>query len=181
VFLGQLVERKGIKVLIRAMALMKVDADLLLVGGDWNDPGYPRQVRDLIRKLELTDRVHIENHRPDVLAIFRRCDAFVLPSLSEARARSIIEAMSVGLPVVSTRVGGIPTLVEDAVTGLLVPPSDSEALAAALDCIAASSGLRTQFGDAGRARATEECQPQRTARRFLQLYQHLIGVGPAPA
>ena len=181
VFVGQLVERKGLKILVEALAHMQVDAELLLVGGNWTDPGYPLEVRNLIQELKLSDRVHIENHRPDVLAIFRRCDAFVLPSFSEARARVIIEAMSVGLPVISTLVGGIPTLVADGVTGLLVPPSNPQALAVAMDRIAASPGLRRQFGDAGRVQVSEQCQPLRTARRFLQLYEHLAGLGPAPA
>jgi glycosyltransferase involved in cell wall biosynthesis len=179
-FLGQLVERKGVAVLVEAFARMKADADLLLVGGDWDERGYPRHVRDLIEQWGLGNRVHLENHRTDVAVLMRRCDVFVLPTLSDARPLSMMEAMSMGLPVVSSRVGGIPTLVEEGVTGLLVPPSDPDALAIALDHLAASPELRKRFGEAGRARAAEQCQPERSARRFVELYCGLVGRAPLP-
>jgi glycosyltransferase involved in cell wall biosynthesis len=179
-FLGQLVERKGIAVLVEAFARMKVDADLFLVGGNWEELGYPRYVRGLIDSLRLGDRVHLENHRGDVAVLMRRCDVFVLPTLSDARPLSIIEAMSMGLPVIASRVGGIPTLVEDGVTGLLVTPSDPNSLAAALDRLAASPDLRRLFGEAGRARVAEQCQPERSARRCVELYRGLLEQGPLP-
>jgi glycosyltransferase involved in cell wall biosynthesis len=181
-FLGQLVERKGLAVLIEAVARAGLDADFWLVGGDWEEPGYPRAVREQVARLGLGDRVHLENHRPDAAALIRACDALVLPSLSDARPRCIIEAMFLGRPVVATSVGGIPTLVEDGVTGLLVPPSDPEALAEALRRVAASGGLRRRLGEAGRARAGEEFQPERTAGRYVALYSRLASAarGPVP-
>jgi glycosyltransferase involved in cell wall biosynthesis len=179
--LGQLVERKGISVLVEAFSRIEVDADLLLVGGDWNAEGYPREIRNLIDHLGLWDRVHLENHRPDVAVLLRRCDVFVLPTLGDARPRSIIEAMSLGLPVVSTDVGGIPTLIQDGVSGILVPPSDPAALSAALDRLARSPELRKRLGEAGRARAAVECQPEQTARRFVELYQQVAALQPALA
>jgi len=180
-FVGQLVERKGISVLIEAFSRIDVDADLLLVGGDWNEEGYPQEIRTLIGRLGLGDRVHLENHRPDVAVVMRRCDVFVLPSLSDARPRSIIEAMSLGLPVISTCVGGIPTLIQDGVSGILVPPCDPAALSGALDRLARSPELRKRLGEAARAETEAQCQPEQTARRFVELYQHVAASRPAPA
>lgn len=179
-FLGQIVERKGLAVLLDAFARMGHAAELMVVGGDWSAPGLPEQLRAQVGRLGLGDRVVLENHRPDVAALLRQCDAFVLPSLSEARPRSIIEAMCLGRPVVSTDVGGIPTLVEDGVTGLLVPPGDVAALAAALDTVAASPELRRRLGDAGLARAAQQFQPERTAARYVALYSELRASGSLP-
>lgn len=179
-FLGQLVERKGIAVLLKAFAVMKESADLLLVGGNWEDLGYPKELCALIDQLKLKDRVYLENHRTDVGMLLHECDVFVLPSLSEARPRSIIEAMCMGLPIISTRVGGIPSLIEDGVTGLLVPPSNVEALATALDRLARSEDTRRQFGQSAFARARVILQPEQTAKRYLSLYRSLIVSGSLP-
>lgn len=177
-FLGQLVERKGLTTLVEAFAEAEVDADLLLVGGDWDEGDYPAEIRRLVDRLGLRDRVFLENHRPDVVALLARCDVFVLPSLSDARPRSIIEAMFHGLPVLSTRVGGIPTLVEDGVTGLLVPPGDPRSLAEAIRLCAGSRELRARLGEAGRRRAESEFRPERAAENYVRLYRELSSPRP---
>jgi len=173
-FLGQLVERKGIDTLVAAFARMETSADLLLAGGDWNSYGFPRQIRDMIADLNIQDRVHLENHRPDVGALLDNCDIFVLPSRSEARPRTIIEALYLGKPVVASGVGGIPTLIEDGVTGLLVPPDRPDILAAALDRLAADEDLRRRLGTAGRAWAQAEVNPERAAHAHAVLYRRLV-------
>jgi glycosyltransferase involved in cell wall biosynthesis len=106
--------------------------------------------------------------------VLRECDVLVLPSLSDARPRCIIEAMSLGLPVIATSVGGIPTLVDDGATGLLVPAGDPQALARAIRRLADSPGLRSRLGRAGRARAEMEFRPERTARRYVALCRRLM-------
>jgi len=179
-FLGQLVERKGIGVLIKAFAQMRSDADLLLVGGDWNQAGYAAEMKKLIAQLKLGDRIHLENHRTDIAALLQQCDVFVLPSLSEARPRSIIESMCAGRPVLSTNVGGIPSLVDDGITGILVAPDNVPQLAAALDRLAASSTLRQQLGAAAAAKAQLEFQPEKTAARYHALYRSLATAGTLP-
>jgi glycosyltransferase involved in cell wall biosynthesis len=150
-----------------------IDAELLLVGGDWSDEGYPRQIRDQIAQLGVGDRIHLENHRTDAATVLRDCDVLVLPSLSDARPRCILEAMFLGRPVIATAVGGIPTMVEDGQTGYLVPPGDPEALTRALRRLADSPELRERLARAGRARAEAEFQPERSARRYVALYQQL--------
>jgi hypothetical protein len=177
VFLGQLVERKGIHVLVEAMASLRGEAELLLVGGDWSAAGYPADVRRLASRLGVDGSIAFEDHRSDVGAILSTADVFVLPSFGEARPRSIIEALSLGVPVVATAVGGVPSLVAQAETGLLVPAGDSAALADALARLVRSRELRERFGADARARAAREFDPERTARQYVEIYRSLVEHG----
>jgi glycosyltransferase involved in cell wall biosynthesis len=179
VFLGQVVERKGLHVLVEAFARTASSCELMLVGGDWSAPGYAARVKALAREAGVADRIHFENHRQDVGAVLQTADIFVLPSLSEARPRSIIEAMSLGIPIVASEVGGIPSLVVHEETGLLVPADDAGRLADALDRLARSPSLRSQFGEAGRRRAQDECRPDRTAFAYAALYRRLVASRPS--
>ncbi len=179
-FLGQLVERKGLHVLIEAFVRMVVDAELWLVGGDWNGGGYSARLRASIDELGIGPRVTLRNHTDHVAPLLQAADIFVLPSLSEARPRSILEAMLAELPVVASEVGGIPTIVEHETTGLLVPPDDPAALADALDRLAASEATRLQFGRAARRYVEQECRPERTARRYVDTYRAMIADARRP-
>jgi len=174
VFLGQIVERKGLHVLVEAIARMETPCELLAVGGDWSAAGYAAHVRDLVREAEVVPHVHFENHRQDVGAILATADIFVLPSLSDARPRSIIEAMSLGIPVVASDVGGIPSLVLHEQSGLLVPAEDAGALAAALGRLIQSPQLRERMGAAGRVHAGQACRPDLTAIEYVGLYRRLL-------
>jgi len=180
VFLGQLVERKGLHVLVEAFAGIGEPAELLLVGGDWSTPGYPERVKAIARARGVESRIHFENHRQDVGAILTTADIFVLPSLSEARPRSVIEAMSIGLPVVASEAGGLPTLVAHETTGLLVPPGDAAALGDALRRLIESAPLRARLGAAGRRRIESECRPERTAAEYVAVYRRLCEPDAAP-
>jgi glycosyltransferase involved in cell wall biosynthesis len=172
-FLGQLVERKGIEYLVRAFAHMSGSAELLLVGGDWSEQGYPARIGQLIREIGVSRRVRCENHRTDIGALFAVSDVLVLPSLSEGRPRCIIEAMLAGLPVIATSVGGIPSLVEDGVNGILVPPRDVAALGRAMDRVCTADELRRRLGETARAGAEERLRPEVTAQKYVDLYRRL--------
>jgi glycosyltransferase involved in cell wall biosynthesis len=102
-------------------------------------------------------------------------DVLVQPSRADNLPLAILEAMAAGLPVVGTRVGGIPEQVEDDVTGLVVEPEDPAALAAALDALAASPDRRRELGEAGRARAAERFSAEGIARQTVALYEELCG------
>ena len=124
-------------------------------------------------------RIRLHGKRPhdELPAFYRRADVLVVPSLSEAFGKPAVEAMASGLPVVATRVGGIPEVVADGETGLLVPPNDPVALAEAMGRLAADPALRARLGAAGRARAEERFSYDRIAREVETLDEE----SPAPS
>jgi len=100
---------------------------------------------------------------------YRRAHIFVLASLWEGIPVSLMEAMASGLAVVATRVTGIPELVEDGVSGLLVPPQDSKALAEAIYKLLRDKELREKMGKAARQKVVEEFDNRKTAKLMAQL------------
>ena len=174
VFLGQLVERKGLDVLIEAFARVGAPAELLIAGGDWSASGYPEQLRALAHQLGVADRIHFENHRQDVGAVLSTADIFVLPSRSDARPRSIIEAMSLGIPVVASDVGGIPSLVLHEQYGPAGAGRGCRRAGGGAGRLIQSPQLRERMGAAGRVHAGQACRPDLTALEYVGLYRRLL-------
>jgi len=112
--------------------------------------------------------------RPDIEALLPACDLFALASEWEGMPISIIEAMAAGLPVAATTAGGVPELVEHEVTGLLVPPGDTPALADALARLARDPCLRRELGGAARERA-RSFGVDRMIAAYAQLFEQLAG------
>jgi glycosyltransferase involved in cell wall biosynthesis len=102
---------------------------------------------------------------------YRRATIFVMPSYYETFGISCLEAMAFGLPVVATRAGGLPEVVEDGVTGLLVPPGDAPALAAAIRRLLGDPDLRRRLGQGGRERVVAEFTAARVVRETLSVYE----------
>jgi len=133
IYAGVLTPLKGIHHLIRAFARVIQEfpeARLEIVGRDEN-PEYAEELRREVVRLGLNGQVSFvgEVSQVELANKMRRSCIFVLPSLSEGLGRVVVEAMATGTPVVGSRVGGIPEMVQDGVTGFLVPPGDEEALA----------------------------------------------------
>ena len=128
---GWLTDIKGHRFLVDAVALLRRtyhNLHLAIIGtGDQHDT-LLRQAE----QAEISHVIHLLGHREDIEVCLAGLDCFVLPSLNEGMGRALIEAMAAGLPVVASRVGGIPSLIEDGKNGLLVPAGDSLALASAL-------------------------------------------------
>jgi type III pantothenate kinase len=166
-------EQKGLEDLLRAMALISSpDAlSLRVVGEDW---GGERRLRDLARDLGITRRiawtgsVSEEAKRTEYAA----ADLLVLPSRFEPFGIVLLEAMAAGLPVVATRVGGIPEVVVDGITGRLVPPRDPAALAEALQALASDPSLRSRLGRSGQERA-QAFSWAMLLPRFLALFREV--------
>jgi glycosyltransferase involved in cell wall biosynthesis len=145
---AHLVPYKNLDVLLRAFARLSCDARLQIVG---DGPAAPDLER-LARELGVAGRVELLGLRDDVPELLRRADAYVHPTRYEGFGNAIAEAMASGLAVVATRAGGIPELVEPGVSGILVPPGDEAALAAALERVVRDPELRARLGARARQR-----------------------------
>jgi L-malate glycosyltransferase len=129
----------------------------------------------------LTAHVRLLGQRHDMERIFAALDVFVLSSTSEGMSNTILESMASGAPTVATRVGGAEELVDDGRTGLLVPPSDPDALAAALIRVASDASERRAMGIAARERAESEFSLERMLRNYEALYLALAYGRPLAA
>lgn len=116
----------------------------------------------------------LPGNREDVPELMRGFDLFVLPSLGEGISNTILEAMASALPVVATRVGGNPELVEEGVTGLLVPPANVQALADAIAAYAADATRRRAHGEAARRRVERDFSLAAMAARYLEVYDGVM-------
>jgi sugar transferase (PEP-CTERM/EpsH1 system associated) len=122
----------------------------------------------------LTGRVQLLGERDDVSTVLAALDVFVLPSIAEGMSNVILEAMSSGLPVVATAVGGNPELVLDGSTGRLVPPRSPGLLAAALGSYLAEPSLLRLHGKAGRERVLAHFSLDRMVSAYRDLYRGLL-------
>jgi glycosyltransferase involved in cell wall biosynthesis len=109
------------------------------------------------------------------MALVKSLDIFVVSSLTEALGTAVLEAMACRRPVVATRAGSIPETIVDGETGLLVPPQDDEALAAAIVRLLRDDDLRARLAGAGRARVEAEFSVERVIERTLDAYRRFLG------
>ena len=150
--IGRHVPQKGFDVLLQAFALAgQASHDLLLAGDGPERPALERLAADL----KLGDRVRFVGRadRPAAVSLFAGCSFFVLPSRQEPQGIVNLEAMAAGKAVLATRVGGVPEIVTDGETGLLVPAEDVSALAGAIKRLTDDAPLRQRLGAAGWERA----------------------------
>jgi sugar transferase (PEP-CTERM/EpsH1 system associated) len=136
--------------------------------------GAEAALRERVRASGLGDRVWFAGARDDVPAAMRGFDVFALPSLNEGISNTVLEAMATGLPVVATRVGGNPEVVDDGVTGLLVPARDVRALADALARYASAPELRAAHGAAGRQRVETRFSMRAMVDGYMRLYEDAL-------
>ncbi|MGA8710094.1 MAG: glycosyltransferase family 4 protein [Thermoplasmata archaeon] len=175
-FVGRLeASRKGLEPLVRAMAELprNLRARLRLVGEDWGGLG---PALSLARSLGVADRIDARGAVPraELLREYASADLFVLPSLFDSFPVVVLEAMAAGVPVVATRVGGVPELLEEGECGLLVPPGNPGALAEALAIGLSESALRERFAREGRRRASQ-FDWSRIAAQFVNLFEEVTG------
>jgi sugar transferase (PEP-CTERM/EpsH1 system associated) len=129
---------------------------------------------DLLRQAGALDLAWLPGERTDIPALMRGLDVFVLPSLAEGISNTILEAMATGLPIVATRVGGNPELVEEGRTALLVPADDPEAMAAAIASYADDAGKRAQHGAVARASAEARFSLDAMVRAYTGVYDRVL-------
>jgi len=169
-FVGRLRAPKDPFTLIRAFS--KLGCGRLVIVGDGPQR---RKLHELVDELNVAKRVELIGERSDVPDLLATSDIFVLTSNWEGLPLTIIEAMMTGLPVVATSVGGVPELVEDGVTGFLVPREDSEALAEVFQKLLKDPELRRRMGQAGREKAARDFTLERMLYATKKMYEEVVG------
>jgi L-malate glycosyltransferase len=171
--IGALVAHKGQRHLVDAAAIVLrdvPDARVVILGEGELRGSLEHQVK----ALHLEKHVLLPGFRDDVLALLKGFDIFVMCSETEGLGTSILDAMACGKPVVGTRTGGIPEVVEEGVTGLLVEPRDPQSLADAITTLLKDEGLRTRMGAAGLARVREQFTVDRMVAGTLAVYEQVL-------
>ncbi|MGY1708784.1 glycosyltransferase [Geodermatophilus sp. SYSU D00758] len=172
-YVGRLAPQKRADLLVAAFGRMRCPAALVVVG-DGPDADL---VRRAVRESPASDRVTLAGFLPhdQVPGVLAALDVLALPSAYEEMGSVLTEAMAAGLPVVASAVGGIPEVVRDGETGLLVPPGDVDALAAALDRLAGDPRLRARLAAGARERAAAYAWPA-LATRVAAVYGRVCGL-----
>ncbi|HEX6945445.1 MAG TPA: TIGR03088 family PEP-CTERM/XrtA system glycosyltransferase [Casimicrobiaceae bacterium] len=148
----------------------------LVIVGDGSERAA---VEGILAQAGVASQAWLPGERADIPDLLRGLDIFVLPSFGEGVSNTILEAMATALPVVATRVGANAELVLDGSSGTIVPPSDSEALAAAIVSYAGNRELASRHGRAARARAEQAFSLERMVDRYHRLYLAAAGESAA--
>jgi glycosyltransferase involved in cell wall biosynthesis len=168
-----LVPHKGQRHLIEAarMVVRQIpDARFVILGEGELREALERQVREY----HLEKHVFLPGFRTDVLGCIKSFEVFAMASITEGLGTSLLDAMACSLPIVATRTGGIPEVVEDGKTGLLVPPRDHAAMAQAIVALLSDEGLRRRMGEAGFARVNERFTVERMVAETAAVYARLV-------
>ncbi|MFH0778729.1 MAG: glycosyltransferase, partial [Candidatus Eisenbacteria bacterium] len=172
---ARLTAQKGVEFLIRAAKRVTAefpDSVFLLLG----DGELRNELEELSRSLGLGSRVLFPGHREDALELVAASDVFVLPSLWEGMAYSLLEAMLVSRPIVATTVSR--DVLSDGETGLMVPPGDADALASAITRLLSDRSLAVRLGEAARRRLEERFSAPRMAAETARLYDEVLAAKP---
>ncbi len=177
--IGRLVPQKGFDLLIEAFAKASLQGCDLVIAGE----GPEREALEaLSRSLGKEGEVRFSGRvdRPAAVGLFKGCDFFVLPSRREPLGIVNLEAMAAGKAVVAARVGGVPEIVEDGVTGLLFPGGDPGELSKALTRLSSDTALRDRLGAAGKARVRDFAWPS-IADSYVRIYGKVLAPSPRGA
>ncbi len=170
---GRLSPEKGFGVLVEAAATILRDdpsAGVAIFGEGVLRPDLERRIAEL----GLTGRVVMPGFTSQLDSLIAAADIVVLPSFTEGLPNVALEASAAGVPVVATAVGGTPEVIADRETGFLVPPGESEILAAKVSELLRDGSLRRQFGDAGRTRMQDLFTFASQADAYLKLFDELL-------
>jgi glycosyltransferase involved in cell wall biosynthesis len=171
---GRFSHEKGHVDLIGAFAILRKlfaqDVRLVLVG-DGPERG---NLQSAVQSAGLSQEVIFAGQVSDVQPFYAMSAALALPSLSEGSPNVVLEAMAAGLPIAATAVGGVPELLENEVTGLLVPPADPPALASALHRLLADPALTQRLTSAASALVTQSFTPEFYRRSLLEIYREMV-------
>ncbi len=174
---GNIRRVKGHDLFIRAAAVVLqrfVDASFS-IAGEVLEPDYFNELLGLVKELGLSERFHFVGGVANPREHLRSADLFVLPSRSEGFSNAIIEAMAASLPVVATAVGGNAEAVQDGLTGFIIPPEDSGALADAMIRLLADPATARSMGAAGKQAAAARFTTNAMMTRIKEIYDDVLG------
>ncbi len=174
---ANLFPRKGYEVMLRALPAIVHAVPMVhyvIVGSDDHD--YADRLKRLAQELKIADRVHIVGFQDPVQPFLAALDLYVHPALMEGFGIAVVEAMAMGKAVVATTTGGLPEVVAQGETGLLVPPGDVRSLAAAVVSLLEDKARREQMGRSGSARAQEHFSLDASVAQVEQLYGEVLGI-----
>jgi starch synthase len=181
IFIGRVTRQKGLPVLLRAAAGLDLAAQLVICAGQADTPEIDAEVTRLTRELQASRGGVIwlpgMLDRREVIQLLTQATVFACPSLYEPLGIVNLEAMACGTAVAGSRTGGIPEVVADGVTGLLVPPDDPAALTRALNELVGDPPRAAEMGRLGRERAVAEFGWDRVAAQTAALYAELAATG----
>jgi glycosyltransferase involved in cell wall biosynthesis len=161
---------KGVTYLLKALpeVVRRLPNVVLVVAGDGP---LEQGLKAESESLTLGSHVKFVGPRADMPELLKLFDLYVLPSISEGLPMVLLEAMAAGCPIVSTRVGGVPSAIESGVNGLLVPPQDPASLARAIVLALGDEALRRRFALAGKQAFAARFSAQTMTRRYERLYR----------
>jgi glycosyltransferase involved in cell wall biosynthesis len=172
---GQFIERKGCWILLQALRLLKEsgkELSFVWLSTSIPETGIMRQVESygLFDSFRIVEAEDVGNSRDDLLAYVSLADMFVLASLQEGLPIALVEAMALGLPCIATDVNAIPEAIVDGQTGILIPPSDPEKLAAAISLLIDEPEEMKRLGAAAKKIAYGKFNEREISSRMLELY-----------
>ena len=174
IYIGGLRREKAVDVLLEAIAIVRAPIILSIVGGD-TDRAYATRCRERAARADLADRVEFLGQRADALALARDADLGVHSSRSESGPLVLVEYAAIGLPFVSTAVGGVAMGLAELGAGRFVPPEDPTALATAIDeMLALSPTARRQLGSSWRAAAKGLYDISIAMPRWYEIYREVM-------
>lgn len=176
--IGQLTERKGFHFLLPAFQKVhnkNKDIKLCIVGTNlFHGPEYFEQLKMYIKKNNLEQSVYFLGFRKDVPDILRSSDLFVFPSINEPFGRVVIEAMAANIPIIASNSGGIPEIIQNEISGLLVENGDVAAIESAMESILGNENLSKHLVNNAQ-REKDKYLPQKHVKEIVKIYNTLLG------
>lgn len=173
-FVGRLSPEKGLPILLQAVAQLKAQGEMVHLqiagSGEMQDT-----LRDYTQKLSLKDQVDFLGYisqRSELLRLYRESDMLILPSLQDLQPKVLLEAMSQSLPIITTCVGGIPSIIQDGVNGILIPPAKSNAIVSAVNKLKSDQELRRNLIKSGLKFARDHTVERETSRMIKIIASH---------
>jgi glycosyltransferase involved in cell wall biosynthesis len=173
---GRLAETKGQRILLEAFAKVyeKYPKSWLVIAGKGR---LESELRAFAIELNIHERVLFLGYRTDIPAVLRACDVFVLPSIAEGLPGALLEAMATGIPVIASRVGGVPEILSSPSLGMMVSPSSLDELTTAMEGLCNMDEVeRNGIGDLLRERVLEEFTKEKMTSTISKEYLAVMNI-----